>query len=63
MMIMIIIIIIIVLNTILHIMLIIIATWLGLVLLHRVVGPRRCHLCTEEMLSDYDYLGTNKDIR
>ena len=57
-----IIIIIIVLNTILLIMLIIITTWLGLGLLHRVVGPRRCHLCTEEMLSDYDYLGTNKDI-
>ena len=62
MMIMIIIIIIIVLNTILLIMLII-TTWLGLGLLHRVVGPRRCHLCTEEMLSDYDFLGTNKDIR
>ena len=56
----IIIIIIIVLNTIL--LIIIITTWLGLGLLHRVVGPRRCHLCTEEMLSDYDYLGTNKDI-
>ena len=62
MMIIIIIIIIIVLNTILLIMLII-TTWLGLGLLHRVVGPRRCHLCTEEMLSDYDFLWTNKDIR